>query len=109
MNVIAGLQETNDRQSSHIRFHCDDDMSDRFQLVPDMNIPGTIPNSQRSNLQEWDDIVNGMRHLGRNRACRRNDPGTRRYWAYTTPQQSLLRGARWSNQQPHRSVITVST
>lgn len=105
------LDEERARNISEVRVYCDNEPETRFKLVADDKIlykdlpPDTPVNSLRdANMQEWEDIINKVRHKG--------TPG-----CWRPPVNGFVTLAHSSNlvaesdpyQNEYRLVVTVRT
>ena len=111
-DYLRGLTPTTDQSKATVRFYCDDDISERYKIVPDTEPEnllhlGPPKNSERPDeKKEFNDVENGIRHIGTVRGCQENINGVTAR-AYTV-QDTNLRYEPFTNMIIPRAVITVS-
>ena len=108
-DYLRGLTLTTDQSKATVRFYCDNDISERYKIVPDTEPENLIDvgppkNSERPNeKKEFNDVENGIRHIGTVRGCQGNNNPL----AYTV-QDTNLRYGPFDKMIIPRAVITVS-
>ena len=109
---LRGLTLTTDQFKATVRFYCDNDISDRYKMVPDtepenLRHSGPPKNSERPDeKKEFNDVENGIRHIGTIRGCQKKINGATAR-AYTVQETNLLYGP-FTDMITPRAVITVS-